>query len=128
MSYLENAMDIALMVLIFSSVLALLNNPVVGVGDELGVNKNFETGVNQEDLEEGVASEKDMTPNQSIDYFFKAFLIGFRLLSTIIKIPFAIFNAITMIIPGAIGVAMGTLFQVPADMIMLAGLAQYFKR
>lgn len=121
-------MDIALMVLIFSGVLATLNSPFIGIGNELGVNKNFETGVSQDDLEEQAGAERDMTPNQSIDYFFKAFLIGFELISLIFKIPFAIFNAITMIIPGGIGIAIGTMFQVPADLIMVAGLAQYFKR
>ncbi len=128
MSYLDNALDIALFVLIFSASLSLLNNPAIGVGSELGTEKNFETGTSQEEIKEGIAGEKDMTPQTGLDYFFKSFMIGIELLMTVIKIPFAIFSAVTTNIPGAIGIAFGTLFQIPADLIMLIGFAEYFKR
>lgn len=128
MSYLDNAMDIALFVLIFSASLSLLNNPAIGVGSELGVQKNVDPGTSQDQLEQEIGQERDFTPIPGLDYFFKLILAGWELMKIIIGIPFAIYSTITAIIPGAVGVAIAAAFQFPADLIMAMGLARFFKR
>lgn len=128
MSYLDNAMDIALFVLIFSASLSLLNNPAIGVGEELGVQKNVDAGPTRAELESEITQKRDFTPMPGLDYFFKLILAGWELMKIVIGIPFAIYTTITTIIPGAVGVAIATAFQLPADLIMAMGLARYFKR
>ena len=124
--YLDNASDIALFILIFSASLSLLNNPAVGVGDAMGVEKNLNTPT-KDQLGEAVSEKKDMEPNQSLDFFFKRFMVAFQMMGVVFSIPFAIFSTITNIIPGALGIAFGTLFQLPANLIMVIGLGRFIR-
>jgi len=127
MSYVDNAISIALFLLIFSSVLTFMNSPVIGLGEDLGYKQKLDIGVNQEDLEKQVKKERNFAPIPGIDLLYQAITAGIGILNTILQIPFAIYNACALIIPGQAGTAIGSLLQVPADLIMAAGLALYYK-
>jgi len=128
MSFVDNAISLALFLLIFSSALTLLNSPIIGLGSDLGYKQQLDVGVSQEDLEKQIKKDRNFSPIPGLDYLYQMITAGIGILQTILQIPFAIYNASTLIIPGEAGAVIGTLFQIPADMIMAAGLALYFKR
>jgi len=128
MSYVDNAISIALFLLIFSSALTLLNSPLIGIGQELGYKKDIKTGTNKEELEKKVKKKRNLTPIPGLDYLYQAMAAGFEIFKVVIGIPFAIYNVCVNLIPGALGQVIGVALQTPANLIMAAGLAMYFKR
>lgn len=128
MSMLDKAFAIALFLFIFSASLSALNNNAIGIGAELGVAKNVDVGPSREELAQQASQERDLTPFPGVDYFFRMILAGWKLIKIVLGIPFAVYSTITAIVPGSSGRAVGLLFQGPVNLVMVMGLAMWFKR